>query len=66
LPKSCPNTWTSAYGQLPSASRKWYHSPATAANFTVRDTAGHVFEMYDDYSDKRQARVVVKTRTTAG
>ena len=40
------------YGRLPPRSRKWF-TRRHRRYFTVTDSSGDVFEMYNDYSDRR-------------
>jgi len=41
------------FGDLPSRSRKWY-TRRHRRYFTVRDSAGDVFEIYVDYAKRTQ------------
>lgn len=41
------------FGSLPPHSRKWYNR-RHRRHYVVRDTEGHVFEIYLDYADRRK------------
>jgi hypothetical protein len=50
------------YGMLPAASRKWY-TRRHRRYFTLRDSAGDIFDMYMDYADRRKIEWWLVKRT---
>ena len=51
------------YGDHPPRSRRWF-TRRHRRYFVVKDSAGEVFEMYLDYSDKRQFRWFLTKRVS--